>query len=230
MLYELRKYEVMPGRMPALLDRFATFTTLKWKEYDVRLTGFWTPDIGGHNHQLIYILAWNSLEERFKNFGAWQASPERAKKWAETEANGPLVRRVDNSLHEPTGFSQLDNGTPYGPDASGRSPYYFELREYDSVPGKLPNLVKRFGGFTIDCFKKYGFRQVGYWTPLIAGSNQRLTYMLAWESHEERIKGFKTFRADPDRQRVFAESEKDGVLVERVTSTMLEPTPFSPMK
>jgi len=29
MLYELRKYEVMPGKRPALLDRFGSFTVHK---------------------------------------------------------------------------------------------------------------------------------------------------------------------------------------------------------
>jgi hypothetical protein len=230
MLYELRKYEVMPGKVPALLDRFATFTTRKWKEYGVRLVGFWAPDVGGHNHQVIYILGWESLEERTKNFGAWQASPERAAKWAETEKDGPLVRRVNNLLMQPTDFSQLDKGIPYGPDASGRQPYLFELREYDANPGKLPNLVKRFGGFTIDSFKQHGMRQVGYWTPFMGGHNHQLVYILAWESYDERTKRFAEFRADPERQRVFAESEKDGVLVERVNNLMMAATPFSPMR
>ena len=230
MLYELRKYDVMPGKVPALLDRFGSFTTVKWKEYGIRLVGFWTPDMGGNNQQVIYAFAWESLAERDKNFGAWQKSPERAVKWEETEKDGPLVRRVNNLFMQPTAFSQLDKGIAYGPDASGRKPYLFELREYEANPGKLQNLVQRFGGFTIDCFKKYGFRQVGYWTPFIGGHNHLLTYILAWESYEERAKAFGQFRADPDRQRVFAESEKDGVLVERVNNMMMAPTAFSPMQ
>lgn len=230
MLYELRKYDVMPGKVPALLDRFGSFTTKKWPEFGIRLVGFWTPDVGGNNHQVIYMFAWESLEERSKKFPAWQASPERAKVWAETEKDGPLVRRVNNMLMEPTGFSHLDKGIPYGPEASGRKPYLFELREYEAMPGKLPPLVQRFGGFTINAFQKFGFRQVGYWTPFMGGHNHLLVYMLAWESYDERTEKFRTFRADPERQRVFADSEKAGILVERVNTTMLEPTAFSPMK
>jgi hypothetical protein len=150
--------------------------------------------------------------------------------WEESEKDGPLVRRVNNLLMQPTAFSQLDNGTPYGPDAAGRSPYYFELREYDAMPGKLSALVNRFGSFTTNCFAKYGFRQVGFWTPFMGGHNHQLVYMLAWESYEERNRCFQEFRADPDRQRVFAESEKQGPLVERVTNVMMQPTAFSPMK
>ena len=230
MLYELRKYEVMPGKQPALLDRFGSFTVPKWKDYGIRLVGFWTPDVGAHSNQVIYIWGWESFEERMKRLPAWQADPERAKKWAETEKDGPLVRRVNNLLMEPTDFSQLDKGPRHGPDAAGRRPYLFELREYDAMPGKLPALVQRFGGFTTGAFQKFGFRQVGYWTPLMGCHNHQLVYILAWESYEERSRLFPQFRADPERQRVFAESEKAGPLVERVATVMMEPTAFSPMK
>ena len=230
MLYELRKYDVAPGKRPALLERFGSFTVHKWKEYGFRLIGFWTPDIGAANNQVIYIWGWESFEERMQKNGAWRADPERAKKWAETEKDGPLVRRVHNLLMEPTEFSQLDRGVAYGPDAASRTPYLFELREYTAMPGKLPALVKRFGDFTITAFQRHGFRQVGYWTPRMGGHDHQLIYMLAWESYEERTRQFEEHRQDPERARVFAESERDGPLVEFTVNTMLEPTAFSPMK
>src|SRR5262249_59451229 len=88
-----------------------------------------------------------SLEERANKNAAWRAAPERAKKGAETEKDGPLVNRVDNQLMEPTAYSQIDRGEPYGPDASSRSPYLFELREYQAMPGKIQNITDRFGNF-----------------------------------------------------------------------------------
>src|SRR6188474_2234388 len=137
MLYELRRYEVMPGKLPALVDRFGSFTVAKWKDYGFRLVGFWTPLLGEKSNQLVYMWAWESLEERTKKNAVWQADPDRAKKWAETEANGPLVKRVYNQLMEPTAYSQLDKKEAYGPDASTRQPYLFELREYQAMPGKI---------------------------------------------------------------------------------------------
>src|SRR5262249_42342411 len=41
MLYELRRYDVAAGKLPALVDRFGSFTVHKWKEYGFRLIGFW---------------------------------------------------------------------------------------------------------------------------------------------------------------------------------------------
>jgi len=230
MLYELRKYEVMPGKLPTLLDRFGSFTVPNWAGRGFRLVGFWTPDIGGFTNQLVYMLAWEGFEERMAKFSAWQADPERLKKWEETEANGPLVRRVNNQMMQPTAFSQIDKGIPYAPSADGRAPFLFELREYDAMPGKLATLVRRFGDFTIGAFQEHGFRQVGYWTPFMGGHNHQLVYMLAWESYEERTRCFQEFGADPERARVFGESERQGPVVERIGTTMLKPTPFSPMK
>ena len=43
MLYELRRYDVAATKLPALLDRFGSFTVNKWKEHGFRLIGFWLP-------------------------------------------------------------------------------------------------------------------------------------------------------------------------------------------
>lgn len=230
MLYELRRYDVAPGKLPALLDRFGSFTLHKWKEHGFRLVGFWTPMLGQKSNQLVYMWAWESFEERAQKNAAWRADPARAKKWAETERDGVLVHRVWNQLMEPTAYSQLDRGEAYGPDAATRSPYFFELREYQAMPQKIADITERFGNFTCGAFKRHGFRQVGYWRNVVGGNDHVLTYMLAWESMDERVSKFDTFAKDPERATAFAESEKNGPIVEQVTTTILRPAAFSPMK
>jgi hypothetical protein len=229
-LYELRKYEVMPGKMQTLVKRFETFTVGKWQEYGFHLMGFWTPEFGGPSNQLVYIWGWESVEERMQKMPAWRNSPERQKKWEETEANGPLVRRVRNSLLQPTDFSPIDRGVRYDAQEPNHAPYVFELREYDAMPGKISALVNRFGNFTSGAFAKHGFRQVGYWTSMFGDHDQRLTYILAWKDHEERNHCFHEFHSDPERAHFFEESNKNGQLVERNFNIMLTPTSFSPMQ
>ena len=107
MFYEMRRYDIVPGKQAALLDRFGTFTVPNWQQRGFRVVGFWTPELGASSNHLIYMLGWESFEERVQKFSAWQADPERAKKWEETEANGPLVERVVNSMLEPTRFSAM---------------------------------------------------------------------------------------------------------------------------
>ena len=57
MLYELRRYDVAAGKLPALLERFGNFTVHKWKEQGFRLIGFWTPLFGEKSNQVTYIWA-----------------------------------------------------------------------------------------------------------------------------------------------------------------------------
>ena len=105
----------------------------------------------------------------------------------------------------------------------------YELRVYDTVVGKLAALNERFDKITNAYFEKYGMKVVGYWTDEVGLSN-RLTYMLAFEDEGHREKAWAAFRADPDRIKAFAETEKDGPLVAKVSNTLLRPTAYSPMK
>ena len=105
----------------------------------------------------------------------------------------------------------------------------YELRIYEAIPGKLPALNERFAKITMGYFKKYGLKMVGFWTDEVGMSN-RLTYMLAFDDMAHRDKAWAGFRADPDRVKAFAETEKDGPLVARVTNTIMRPTAYSPMQ
>ena len=58
MLYELRIYRPMPGKLPALLQRFEKATLDIWKKHGIRQAGFWTTVIGESSQQLTYMLAW----------------------------------------------------------------------------------------------------------------------------------------------------------------------------
>jgi hypothetical protein len=58
MIYELRIYNCIPNRMPALLKRFETITFDLFKKHGIRQAGFWTTLIGESNQNLFYLLAW----------------------------------------------------------------------------------------------------------------------------------------------------------------------------
>ena len=75
MIHELRIYSCLPGRLPALLKRFETATLKIWEKHGIRQAGFWTMLIGDGNHDLHYLLAWESLAEREKKWGAFMADP-----------------------------------------------------------------------------------------------------------------------------------------------------------
>ena len=76
MLYELRIYHCVPGRLPDLLKRFDTITLGIWKRHGIEQAGFWTTAIGDSNQALHYLLKWESLADREKKWNAFQADPE----------------------------------------------------------------------------------------------------------------------------------------------------------
>ena len=71
---------------------------------------------------------------------------------------------------------------------------------------------------------------VGFWSPDKADdAEKRLIYILAYPSKEAKEKAWKAFGADPEWQKVKAESEKDGKLVDKVESVPMNPTDYSAM-
>jgi hypothetical protein len=106
----------------------------------------------------------------------------------------------------------------------------YELRIYRCVPGRKPALLSRFENETLRIWEKHGIRQAGFWTTLIGNSNQEVIYMLAWDSMAEREKRWDAFLADPEWRAVAARTEKDGQLIESISSQLLTPATFSAVK
>jgi hypothetical protein len=110
---------------------------------------------------------------------------------------------------------------------SGKSLVY-ELRTYTTEPGRLPALHKRFREHTLRLFEKHGMKNIAYWTP--TNQENTLVYVIAHESEEAAKKSWQAFREDPDWQKAYKESHKDGPIVAKVVSQFLKPTDYSPIK
>src|SRR3954471_4853185 len=107
MIYEMRQYRCVPGRLPALLKRFETVTLKLWEKHAIRQAGFFTTLIGESNQEVTYFLAWDSLAEREKKWGAFAADPEWLAAGAKTEEDGQIVGNIVNQLLMPTAFSTV---------------------------------------------------------------------------------------------------------------------------
>ena len=107
MIYELRIYRTMPGRLPALLARFQNHTLRIWERHGIRQAGFWTTLVGESSSDLTYLLAWESMAEREQKWTAFTADPEWLAVRAETEKDGPINFNVANQFLAPTGFSAV---------------------------------------------------------------------------------------------------------------------------
>jgi len=105
----------------------------------------------------------------------------------------------------------------------------YELRIYHAVPGKIDQLVARFRDHTMALFTKHGMKNIAYWTALDEPvKRSTFFYILEHPSREAAAANWKAFQDDPDWQRVKAKSEENGKLVEKIDSTFLALTDFSP--
>jgi len=105
----------------------------------------------------------------------------------------------------------------------------YELRVYHTYEGKLDDLLARFRDHTMRLFEKHGMKNIAYWTPTDDPlKGKTLFYVIAHPSRDAAIANWKAFSDDPEWQSVREKSEANGKLVEKVDSTFLVLTDFSP--
>lgn len=106
--FELRIYTTHPGRLDALNKRFREHTNGLFQKHGMELVGYWTPTEGEEaENTLIYVLAYPSREARDKSWKAFQADPDWQKARAASEADGPIVKKVESKFLSPTDYSPI---------------------------------------------------------------------------------------------------------------------------
>lgn len=107
----------------------------------------------------------------------------------------------------------------------------FELRTYTANPGKFEAMKARFEKSILALFKKHHMEVVGFWTPTDApNSSNTLIYILAHESRAAADKNWAAFKEDPEKIKVWAETEKDGPINLKVESVYMTSLPWSAIK
>ncbi len=118
------------------------------------------------------------------------------------------------------------------PDKPGPGPtstVVYELRVYHTYDGKLDDLLRRFREHTMQLFEKHGIKNIAYWTPTDEPlKGKTLIYIIAHPSREAATANWKVFGDDPEWKSVREKSEANGKIVEKVDSTYLVLTDFSP--
>jgi NIPSNAP protein len=122
------------------------------------------------------------------------------------------------------GFAQLRAAQP--PPAR-----VFEIRTYHCFPGRLDALHKRFREHTMKMFEKHGMTNVAYWTFQDSPAKEdTLIYVISHASREQARANWAAFSADPEWQKIAADSQVDGKIVEKVESVFVDATDYSPLK
>lgn len=107
----------------------------------------------------------------------------------------------------------------------------FEIRTYTTRPGRLDALHARFREHTIGIFERHGMTSIGYWTPTDSTlKDNTLIYIIAHASRAQADSNWAAFNADPEWQRVRADSEKDGPIIDHIERVYVAATDYSPIK
>ena len=107
-VFELRTYTSPPGRLPDLHRRFREHTTALFARHGMTNVGYWTPqDSARRGNTIVYLLAYPTREAARASWAAFGRDPEWRRVQAASEANGPIVERVESVFLEPTDFSPL---------------------------------------------------------------------------------------------------------------------------
>ena len=105
-----------------------------------------------------------------------------------------------------------------------------ELRLYQAVPGHMAKLQARFRDHLPPIREKHGIHAIGYWTSLIGGSRNHLSYILQWESLADLETRWTAFLNDSAWHKVRDEGERDGPIVANISNQILTPTAFSALR
>ncbi len=128
-------------------------------------------------------------------------------------------------LYKSLGTAARQNATNSAPASSA----VYELRVYHAAAGKLPDLLARFRDHTDKLFARHGMKSVAYWTPVDEpDKSNTLIYILYHPSREAAAANWKAFQDDPEWKSVKEKSEANGKLTDKVDSTYLALTDFSP--
>jgi hypothetical protein len=93
--------------LPALNARFRNHTMKIFERHGIKNIGYWTSDVGEFSDRLTYIIAFEDAGARERAWEAFRNDPEWNEVRAESEKDGPIVKRVFNNLLTPTDYSPL---------------------------------------------------------------------------------------------------------------------------
>ncbi len=108
-VFQLRTYTATAGKLPNVHARFRDHTVKLFRKHGMTNVGYWEviPKDGGEPNTLIYVLAHPSKEAGEASFSAFRADPNWTKAKTASEANGPIVDKVEAVYMAATDYSPV---------------------------------------------------------------------------------------------------------------------------
>ena len=101
MIYELRVYTILPGKMRDFIQAFSDIPVRLFEKHGARLIGAWQPSIG-QNNQFTYILGFKDLADQERFWNDFRQDPE-----LRNYLGGTFTSHINNSILRPVPGSPL---------------------------------------------------------------------------------------------------------------------------
>jgi NIPSNAP len=107
-VFELRIYHCVPGKLPAMEERFRDNTSHILAKHNLNVVGYWTSDSDAPEwtNTFVFLLAHSSRDEANKNWDAMAADPD-FQQILQSEQKEKLLERADVLYLHPTDFSPM---------------------------------------------------------------------------------------------------------------------------
>jgi NIPSNAP len=107
-VFELRTYTAPEGKLGDLHARFRNHTLRIFQRHGMTNVAYFSPqDAPLSQNTLIYLLAHSSREAAKQSWDAFRNDPEWKKVAAESQANGPILTKVESVFLDATDYSPM---------------------------------------------------------------------------------------------------------------------------
>ena len=124
MIYELRVYQIAPGKMETLHRVFKETVVPLFEQYGIKIVGFWEPigcEVSNPPHKMelhnpmfplpgqsfAYMVAFESEAQREKIWPAFEQDPQLGQVLELVNQDGAPWQRIDATVLKPTDYSPL---------------------------------------------------------------------------------------------------------------------------
>ena len=195
MFYELRMYRAVPGRVGDIASRMATLTPPVFDKHGFgpRL-GEWVCTAGAMMPLYVWILRWDSQDQRSAAYAGIYGDPDWNRIREETNAGREMVLGMDVYMLDQTKAGEAAR-TLHG-DRSGRAGGVHELRMIDVHPGRGGQAQDTLVNVDLPALKAAGGTTLGVFNVTIGRNMASLAWFTSWEDDAARTRGWAAHEKD----------------------------------
>lgn len=224
-ILEWIRFQVLNSYHRGPLNRFLEESVLPGlKRIGCGPIGVFQPKYGAHGGDICMLVPYPDVETWITAWDRLEEEPEY-RKAADTALESPLYERMETSVMQ--AFSHMP-AVEVPSAVSEKAERIFEFRTYEAPNRpKLSRKIEMFNeGGELNLFRETGLHPVFFGKTIAGRDMPNLTYMLAFESMEQRDAGWKRFVESPGWA-AMKDLPRYRDTVSTITDTIYRPVGFS---